>query len=1541
MKKILGLDLGTNSIGAALINLPETLEDFGKEGNIEWLGTRILPIDSEYLQNYEIGKKADTKAAARRKKRSVRRLKHRYKLRRTRLIKVFKILGWIDNSYPEDFKKTLRENPDFKFDINSYLPFSDETLKNASKELGFSISDDKKIKFPQDWIVYYLRKKALSEKITIQELARIIYMFNQRRGFKSSRKDLKDSKILNYDDFKKIKDEILSTNEKKNKNVIDEKIETKFVSITKVKLVEKINDEKDKNEKLSYKIEVEDTRIEPWEEKFKKAPDWLGKEKTFLICQKIDKNGKFTQNKPQAPTDDDWTLNMVALDEEIYSANKHPGEFFFDKICKDKNYKIRHQVIYREKYINEFIKIFEKQIEYHSELLNRDKLEEIAKTLYKNNKEKQEKIKNNDLLHLFINDIIYYQRDLKSQKHLISGCQYEKLRYRKNGVEYVRGVKVIPASSPLFQEFRIWQDIHNIRIYQKEGIIDDKQQINIDVTSRYMTDDLKAILFEKLNYMKEINEEGIFSIINEYYAERPSNDMLSKDSYFINLFKNRDYIHGNTTIYKFKKIFNEKDYKEKGNLILTNEKKLYKLWHIIYSINSTDKVKSDKGIETALKNNDFCLPDEIINEFKKLPEFEKKYGSFSYKALKKLLPVIRCGKYWDENEINNEVKLRIQKIINGEFDENIDNYTRDNIKKYFLNIRSKKLTKLNNSDFQGLPVWLAGYVVYGRHSELTNNNKYTNYNDINAIQLIPNNSLRNPIVEQVLRETLNLIKDIWKNYGQPDEIHIELGRELKNNQQEREKYSNIAYNNNLEKERIKKILYELYNNSFDEYIDDSTINENVEFEVKPNPESHIDIEKFRIWKNCSGTNNQELEKLFKNGNKEKYPTYDEIKRYILWLTQKCISPYTGKIIRLSKLFTNDYEIEHIIPKSLLKYDSFENLVICESVINKQKGNLLARQFIRKYSGQTISLNDKDFNIFDEQSYIQHCKNIFKGSKLKNLLAEEVPEGFISRQLNDSRYISKKLIELLKPIVKNDNNLIFTIGSITHELKINWNLNNLWKEILKPRFERLEKENNQKYIEYDTENNTIHYVLKDNTFKDIKRIDHRNHALDALIIACTTREHIRYLNSLNSADNNEELKNIKLKLVKGKIRDFKTPWENFEKDIKDKLEQLVVTFKPAVKPFTKPQNKYIKWVFENGQWFKKFVEQENKPKWLAIRRSLYKENPYGIIYIKEKINVNVIKAVEIELKRRELQNTRYQKVAGYIYNKENRELIKLLIDEFNSNITKIKMHLKKEGLIDSSGNKIESVKVAVFKQYAAKRVKIDESFNLDKINKIPYSLNLNNPLPKILKEHLIEFDNKPNEAFKGEGLELLYKKIGKPISKVTIYERKSDPIIINKNIYEPDAGSIVYFVIYENIKTKERPEMCSISVHQLIEKKLNNQPIAEIKNGFKTIIISPNDLVYVPTNEEWEEYKNGNLNFVDWNDKKHICERTYKMVKSTGKTCYFLHFYISKLILSYDNKLKVGEFGSQNCSEKSIDNIIIKNQFIKLKVDRLGNFKPDI
>jgi CRISPR-associated endonuclease Csn1 len=152
MKNYLGLDLGTNSIGWALVERDDNLE----RGKIIGIGSRILPTDVELLSKYETGQAA-SKNAKRRQFRGSRRLKFRYKLRRDRLIQAMKLLGWIDEN----------------FQAGHVMPISESRLEEMKSAFGSS-------QIPDDWIVYYMRHIGLTEKLEKSELARVVYQMNQR-----------------------------------------------------------------------------------------------------------------------------------------------------------------------------------------------------------------------------------------------------------------------------------------------------------------------------------------------------------------------------------------------------------------------------------------------------------------------------------------------------------------------------------------------------------------------------------------------------------------------------------------------------------------------------------------------------------------------------------------------------------------------------------------------------------------------------------------------------------------------------------------------------------------------------------------------------------------------------------------------------------------------------------------------------------------------------------------------------------------------------------------------------------------------------------------------------------------------------------------------------------------------------------------------------------------------------------------------------------------------------------------------------------------
>ncbi|MDH7606057.1 MAG: hypothetical protein QHH13_14245, partial [Melioribacter sp.] len=615
------------------------------------------------------------------------------------------------------------------------------------------------------------------------------------------------------------------------------------------------------------------------------------------------------------------------------------------------------------------------------------------------------------------------------------------------------------------------------------------------------------------------------------------------------------------------------------------------------------------------------------------------------------------------------------------------------------------------------------------------------------------------------------------------------------------------------------------------------------------------------------------------------------------------------------------------------------------------------------------------------------------TKRKNLLATEVPDDFIERQINDTRYIGKKLGELLRPVLKDPNAVIFTIGSITSELRKNWSLNEIWKDLLKPRFERLEKILNRQLIIKENNSNKFYFDLSFNNKLErdgIKRLDHRHHALDAIVIAATTREHIRYLNTLNAADSNEEIKKYYLTLCKRKIRDFKLPWENFIKDAKDALESCIISYKESKPIVTKPYNKYEKWVIENGKPVKKICHQlrNGGGRWLAIRRSMFKQ-PLGIVWLKRIKPVSIKEALRIQTQWNEIKDDpQLKKNKPYVYDdyaqkyldvvveqlnlssqnfdQKNNEIdkwIKSISVKVNTNINDRDGRTRTKTIYNFDGVIYEKIEIAEFIQYKTKRIKISpenmKDYSIEKmIKNIPYFEFISeeqfnefneeqqeiiknagicignkkmNPVNFVLLLHIVKYNNRPAEAFNNEGIdnlnELAIKKIGKSIKSITRLDGEvNDEDIFRKAVYETDKGANIYFIMYENVKTKEREYLLpspSISVLKAIEKKNKINDIAPEKEGSKRIVLSPGDLVYVPTTEEIEEIKKNNTSIEDLlknKAMKDINERIYQVRKFTKEHCYFIKYNIAELILPYSeiNNEKIGELGSQNLSEYTID-----------------------
>lgn len=1536
MKKILGLDLGTNSIGWAVVNAEETQQEnettFLKPTNISSAGSRIIPMSADILGDFDKGNSV-SQTAERTGYRGARRLYERYLLRRERLLRVLKLMGFLPEHFDSQIdaygkfindcepKLAWRQGHDGKMEFLFQDSFN-EMIADFAQMQPQLVADGKKI--PYDWTIYYLRKKALTQRLAKEELAWILLQFNQKRGYYQLRGE-------------------------------EEEQQDKLVEFLAQKVVRVEATDEKKGDDIWYNVYLENGMV--YRRTSRVPLDWEGKVKEFIVTTDLEKDGTPKTDKEgnvkrsfRAPKDDDWTLKKKKTEYDIDSSNKTIGCYIYDAILQNPDQKIIGKLVRtveRRYYKDELKQILEIQKVLMPELQDENLYMACIDELYPNNEAHRNNLSKPDFTNLFINDILFYQRPLKSKKSLISNCPYETRR-DKDGNEYP--VKCIAKSNPLFQEFRLWQFIQNLRIYQREKLVDDgKLQTDVDVTNEFLkSEDDYIQLFDWLNDRTSIKQD---TLLNSHFKIKKGKGN-NQYPYRWNYVEEKEYPCNETRA----SILNGLEKCGVDATFLSRDNEM-SLWHILYSVE--DKYEIGKALQKFAEKNG--LPENFADVFGKIKPFKKDYGSYSEKAIKKLLPLMRMGKCWNEEDIDSNTKIRIEKIINGEYDETIKN-----------RVREKAINLTDLSHFRGLPVWLACYLVYDRHSESKEIAKWEKPDDIDVfLKHFKQHSLRNPIVEQVITETLRTVRDIWIQEGRIDEIHVELGREMKNPADKRKAMTERIMQNENTNLRIKAMLMEFANPEMN--IDN----------VRPYSPSQQDI--LRIYEENALDNLTKDDKEYdfiKKVSAMAQPSKSDIIRYKCWLEQKYRSPYTGEMIPLSKLFTSAYEIEHVIPQSRYFDDSFSNKVICEAEVNKLKDKCLGYEFITKHHGEKVQLSqDRTVEIFSVENYEKFVKEHYANNraKMKKLLMEDIPDDFIERQLNDSRYISKVVKGLLSNIVREklDNgeyepeavskNLISCNGSITDRLKKDWGMNDVWNSIILPRFQRLNTLTDKYcFTAISTEGHEIPAMpLELQKGFNKKRIDHRHHAMDAIVIACTTREHVNLLNNeaahskhnVNRYQLQRKLRHFEKITIDGKEREiakeFIKPWDAFTTDAKQALENIIVSFKQNLRVINKATNQYQHYD-KNGK--KVFVKQEKGDSW-AVRKSMHKDTVFG--------EVNLCKTKEVSLKEA-------LKMPKRIVNKDFKKMVLGMLGD-GCDAKYIQKHVEDNKDVWSDIN-IKKISVYYFTKetndrYFATRKPLDATFNEKKITESVTDTGIQ----KILLAHLQAKDNNPEIAFSPDGIDEMNRnvialnngKFHQPILKVRVYE-KADKFAVGRKgnkaakFVEADKGTNLFFAIFamekpnsETGETEITRSYLTIPLnvmidcqkkfgkhwHDNIETYLKEQELVEPEKKL-LFILSPNDLVYLPTEQE---LKNG---IVDMEKG-----RIYKMVSCGGTMADFVPTSAASVIFSMNKikqKEKYGredyfsiqdEFGvgsPKSKNERAITGEMIKETCLPIKVDRLGN-----
>ncbi len=238
---------------------------------------------------------------------------------------------------------------------------------------------------------------------------------------------------------------------------------------------------------------------------------------------------------------------------------------------------------------------------------------------------------------------------------------------------------------------------------------------------------------------------------------------------------------------------------------------------------------------------------------------------------------------------------------------------------------------------------------------------------------IQKGELRQPVVEKILNQLVNLVNALMAEYGRFDEIRVELARELKQNQEERESATKAMNANQRANEVIAKRIQDEYGLT---------------------------------------------------------PTRARIQKYKMWEESDQLCMYCGATVNVKEfLLGSGVEVEHIIPRSIQFNDSFSNKVCACSKCNKEKNNRLAYEYMESKGEELLSAYIERVNDFAERKKISNTKR-------KNLLMKsaDLPKDFIDRQLRESQYIAKKAKEMLLSIC---HNVYATSGSITDFIRHIW------------------------------------------------------------------------------------------------------------------------------------------------------------------------------------------------------------------------------------------------------------------------------------------------------------------------------------------------------------------------------------------------------------------------------------------------------------------------------------------------------------------------
>lgn len=593
---------------------------------------------------------------------------------------------------------------------------------------------------------------------------------------------------------------------------------------------------------------------------------------------------------------------------------------------------------------------------------------------------------------------IYFQRPLKSQRQGVGYCTMEKRKRR------------CADSHPAFETFRMLSFINNIKVKGPN-----------DSALRPLNDEEVEKIKPKFFRKSEANFdfEDIAKAIagrNNYQYYKAEGDKPYKFNYRMS-----QGIAGCPTIANLKNIFGD-DY---ANAIAevydiesdkTPEQKVEDVWNVLYSFQDKEKVKQ-WGLDKLQ------LDDKQAENFSKI-KLSHNFASLSLCAIKKILPWLEEGYIYSHavlmakvpDIVGKELWERKKENIITELNETINNFNpKDEKMQGTLDFCIKSYLKDN---FDLAP---------GEAEKLYHPSMIETYPDaqihpqLGVYQLgrVETNAVRNPMAMRSLHKLRKVINQLLKEHviDQNTEVHIEYARELSDSN----KRKAIAVWNNKrrkEREKYKEDIKKLYKAETGK-------------DIEP---TEADILKFELWEEqnhiCLYTG-------------EQIGIADFIGENPLFDIEHTIPRSVGGDSRKENMTLCSSRFNREIKRTKLPSQLSNHEEILARLENWKKEIEKLHSEVDRY--KTKSSMDK--SVKDRIIQKRHLANIelsYLKEKYKRFTMEEVPEGFAMRQGAGIGLVSKYAGLYLKSLFhkKDDrtkSNVRVIKGFTTAEFRKMWGI----------------------------------------------------------------------------------------------------------------------------------------------------------------------------------------------------------------------------------------------------------------------------------------------------------------------------------------------------------------------------------------------------------------------------------------------------------------------------------------------------------------------